>query len=114
MDFRTTASEVMGENTLRVINGTAYNSADAGNYLWGYGMRKMGFSEVGTRSAAHMNAWWSAKESNGEGSQHSNSIVRWFQNRSWGGDSAGDQRTIKKGMQDAGSYWKYKKKSFKK
>lgn len=113
MDFRT-YSEIGNTNSLFVRNGYAYNAADAGNYLWGYAMRVMGFSESAARSAAHANAWWSAKESNGEGSQNPNRIKRWFENRSWLGDSKEDQQAIKKGMLDAGSYWRYKFKTIKK
>ncbi|GJM64192.1 RHS repeat-associated core domain-containing protein [Persicobacter diffluens] len=99
---------------LSIINGVGYNAADAGNYLWGYTMRKMGYTSVMSRTAAHINAWWSAKESNGRGSSNPNKFIRFFENRSWGGDSAGDQRAIQNGINDAGSYWEYKKRSFKK
>ncbi|MFR3216459.1 MAG: polymorphic toxin type 44 domain-containing protein [Dysgonomonas mossii] len=114
LDFRATVPQIAGNDRLQIINGTAYNNADAGNYLWGYAMRKMGLEEITALSAAHANAWWSAKQSNGQGSQHSNSMIRWFQNRSWGGDSSGDQRAIKKGMRDAGSVWKNVWRVFKK
>ena len=113
MDFRTYPS-IAGTNSLYIRKGTAYNASDAGNFLWGYAMRVMGFSLMAARSAAQANAWWSAKESNGEGSQNPNSIRRWFENRSWLGDSKEDQRAIQKGMQDAGSYWKYKINTIKK
>jgi len=100
---------------LSVINGTGYNDHDTGNYLWGYAMGKMGYMSLTSRTAAHMNAWWSAKLSNpGMASTNSNPIVRWFENRSWTGDSAGDQRAIQNGLNDSGSYWKAKWKSVKK
>ncbi len=108
LDFRT-YPQISDESHLYIVNSVGYNSADAGNYLWGYAMRTMGFTETAARSAAHINAWYSAKESNGEGSQSSWGIVRAFENRSWGGDSAADQRAIKNGMNDAGGYWKHKK-----
>ena len=101
-------------NTMYVINGVGYNGADAGNYLWGYGMGAMGFTSATSRAAAHVNAWWSAKESNGEGSHNPNAFMRWFENRSWTGDAAADQRAIQRGLNDSGSYWKSKKRSFNK
>lgn len=102
------------EATLYIINNVGYNGADAGNYLWGFGMGTMGFTSIAARTAAHINAWYSAKESNGEGSQSSWGIVKAFQNRSWGGDSAADQRAIQNGLNDSGSYLKAKSKSIKK
>jgi RHS repeat-associated protein len=100
---------------LNIINGVGYNVNDAGNYLWGYAMGKMGYTSVAARTAAHMNAWWSAKLSNpGMASTNSNPVLRWFENRSWGGDSSADQRAIQNGLNDSGSYWENKVNSFKK
>ncbi len=101
-------------NPMTIINGVGYNSADAGNYLWGYAMGKMSYLSLTSRTAAHMNAWWSAKESNGQASTNSNPVMRWFENRSWGGDASADQRAIQNGLNDSGSYWKAKWKSTKK
>ena len=100
--------------TMYIINKVGYNGADAGNYLWGYGMGSMGFTSGTARTAAHLNAWWSAKESNGQRSLDRNAVKRWFKNRSWTGDSAADQRAIQNGLNDSGSYWAAKKKSIKK
>jgi len=100
-------------NNLYIINGIGYNMADAGNYVWGYAMGTMGFTSLMARSAAHLNAWWSAKQSNGEGSQNPNSIYRWIENRSWGGDAAADQRAIQNGLNDSGSYFTSKVRSIK-
>lgn len=94
--------------TLNVINGVGYNNADTGNYLWGFAMRKMGFSAPAMYIGSNVNAWWSAKESNGRASNNPNPILRWFENRSWNGDSTADQNAIKRGMMDAGGYWKNK------
>ena len=113
MDYRTN-NRIAGDDRLYVMNGVGYNSADAGNYLWGYAMGRMGFTSVTARAAAHANAWWSAKESNGQRSQNPNSFLRWFENRSWGGDAKADQRAIQRGLNNSGSYWKAKKKSLKK
>jgi RHS repeat-associated protein len=100
---------------LNIINGVGYNVNDAGNYLWGYAMGKMGYTSVAARTAAHMNAWWSAKLSNpGMASTNSNPVLRWFENWSWGGDSSADQRAIQNGLNDSGSYWENKVNSFKK
>ena len=100
---------------LTIINGTGYNDRDAGNYLWGYSMGMMGYTSLTARTGAEMNAWWSAKLSNpGMASTNSNPVMRWFENRSWGGDSAADQRAIQNGLNDSGSYWKAKWKSIKK
>jgi hypothetical protein len=113
MDYKLYLSGNLDE-TMYVINSVGYNGPDAGNYLWGYGMGTMGFTSAMARSAAHANAWWSAKESNGKRSQNPNAFKRWFENRSWGGDSSADQRAIQNGLNDSGSYWKAKKKSFRK
>ncbi len=100
--------------TMYVINSVGYNGPDAGNYLWGYGMGIMGFTSVTARAAAHANAWWSAKESNGERSYNPNTLKRWFEDRSWTGDSYADQRAIQNGLNDSGSYWTAKKRSIRK
>jgi RHS repeat-associated protein len=93
------------DGTFNIINGTAYNMKDAGNYMWGFAMRSMGYTQTMATLAAHIHAWNSGKKENGQASDN------WFENKSWGGDSEGDQRAIIKGMKDAGDYWKYKKKS---
>ena len=102
------------ENTMYVINKVGYNGPDAGNYLWGYGMGTMGFTSKMAKAAAHANAWWSAKESNGQRSYNPNTVKRWIENRSWTGDAAADQRAIQNGLNDSGSYWTAKKRSIKK
>ena len=107
MDMRGQVSH----GTLNIINGVGYNNADTGNYFWGYAMRKMGYSEPLLYLSSNLNAWWSAKESNGQGSRNSNPMMRWLENRSWGGESQADQRAIFRGMSDAGSYWINKLKS---
>ena len=77
-------------------------------------MGTMGFTGVMAKNiAANLNAWWSAKESNGAANWDPNPFVRFFKNRTWTGDSAADQRAIQRGLNDSGSYWKSKKKSFK-
>ncbi len=98
---------------LSVINGVGYNDADAGNYLWGYAMGKMGFTKFSAWSSSNMNAWWSAKQSNGQASSNPNVIMRWIENRSWSGDSEADQKAIMKGLNDSGSYWDSKLKTLK-
>jgi hypothetical protein len=62
----------------------------------------------------NLNAWWSAKQSNHNGSNSENPIIRWFENRSWGGDSSADQRAIQNGLNDSGSYWDAKFRTIKK
>jgi len=115
MDFLTTNNDKLSYKRLNIINGIGYNVNDAGNYLWGYSMGTMSFTSIMSRTAAHMNAWWSAKTSNpGMASTNSNPIMRWFENRSWSGDAAADQRAIQNGLNDSGSYWKSKKKSIQK
>jgi len=112
MDYKKYLPGTLAE-TMYVIKGVGYNAPDAGNYLWGYGMGAMGFTSIMDRTGTHLNAWWSAKESNGERSSNSNAILRWFENRSWTGDSAADQRAIQRGLNDSGSYWKSKRNSIK-
>ena len=109
MDFFTYTE--IHRKTLTIINGTAYNEHDAGNYLWGFAMGRMGFTSVTARAAAHANAWWSGKDANGQRSNSVDPFVRWFENRTWSGDVAADQQAIQKGLNDAGSYWKYKKRT---
>ena len=111
MDFK--YDGIIKPTGLNIINGVGYNSADFGNYLWGNAMGRMGFTSVMARSAAHMNAWWSAKESNPGLKSDYPWTISWFMNRSWGGDGSGDQRAIQNGLNDSGSYWKAKKRSFK-
>lgn len=91
---------------LNIINGVGYNAKDAGNYMWGYAMGKMGFHSCVARGAAHFYAWLNGKASNGIVSHSNLPIIRWFENRSWGGDSVADQRAIQNGLNDSGSYWK--------
>lgn len=38
-----------------VLDGTAYNTSDAGNFLWGQAMKVLGFSETTSTLAAHYN-----------------------------------------------------------
>jgi len=109
LDFWTYSK--IGEGTLNIINGTAYNGKDAGNYMWGFAMRRMGYTQTMATLAAHIHAWNSGKQENNQGSTNSNRFLRWFENKTWGGDSEGDQRAIIKGMKDAGDYWQYKKRS---
>ncbi|MDZ7935819.1 MAG: RHS repeat-associated core domain-containing protein [Emticicia sp.] len=99
------------QRALNIINGVGYNNADTGNYFWGYTMRRMGYSDPAMSVGSNLNAWWSAKQSNGQSSTNPNAIMKWFENRSWGGDSDADQRAIKRGAMDAGSYWSNKLKS---
>lgn len=113
MDYKLYLSGLY-EKTMYVINKVGYNGPDAGNYLWGYGMGIMGFTSAMARTAAHANAWWSAKESNNEGSRNPSVFKKWFKNRSWTGDSSADQRAIQNGLNDSGSYWTAKNKSIKK
>lgn len=129
MDYKTTGPQYglnwvpVGQMT--VINGVGYNDADAGNYLWGYAMGKMGYLSITARLAGHVNAWWDAKRVNGQESGYKSGYggfwgktldrtVQWFENRSWGGDAAADQRAIQNGLNDSGSYWKYKWRTLKK
>ncbi|MDW3193113.1 MAG: RHS repeat-associated core domain-containing protein [Cytophagales bacterium] len=113
MDFQ--GDERIKYHGVNIINGVAYNHKDAGNYFWGYAMGAMGFTSLTARSAAHYFAWgWGKLTNPGMASTNSNPIMRWFENRSWGGDSAADQRAIQNGLNDSGSYWENKKKSFKK
>lgn len=105
MDFL--ANPRISFSGLNVINGVAYNMNDAGNYLWGFAMGRMGYSSIGARGIAHGYPWWRAKIDNpGMASTNSNPVMRWFENRSWGGDAAADQRAIQNGLNDSGSYWK--------
>ncbi|MGN8072347.1 DUF6443 domain-containing protein [Mucilaginibacter sp. 22184] len=107
LDFRA-GHGINHDGTMYVINGVGYNGDDAGNYLWGFAMARMGFTSTLTAIASNVNAWWSGKTSNGQGSTSRNSLIRWFENRTWTGDAVADQRAILKGYNDAGGYFKYK------
>ncbi len=104
-------SKYLNSNQLYVINGTGYNRMDAGNYMWGYAMGLMGYTEITARAGAHVFAFMYGKQTNGEESYHPNMFMRFIENRSWLGDSAADQRAIKNGINDSGSYWKNKKRT---
>jgi RHS repeat-associated protein len=113
MDFL--GYEELSFSGLNIINGVGYNMNDAGNYLWGYAMGRMGFSSIGARGIAHVYSWWRAKQDNkGMTSTATNPLKRWYENRSWGGDSEADQRAIQNGLNDSGGYGEAKWKSIKK
>jgi len=96
----------LADDKFYIIGGVGYNTHDAGNYLWGNAMARMGFGQLIPSLGAHINAWWSGKESNGEAvtSHTHNAFERAYLNRTWSGDSAADQRAIKAGY-EANTYW---------
>jgi len=104
MDFFSN-SHLIKKMTFTVANGVAYNPKDAGNHVWGYAMRKMGYHESTARLAAHIRAFGWGKVDNGMGSKNPNRFVRFFDNLTWGGDSEDDQRAIIHGMKSAGGLW---------
>jgi RHS repeat-associated protein len=109
LDFSTYSKIKTG--TFNIINGMAYNIKDAGNYTWGFAMRKMGFTETTAHIGANLHAWYFGIQDNGPGSQNPDPFIRWFENKTWSGDSKSDLRAITNGMHDAGDYNTYKKRS---
>jgi hypothetical protein len=72
-----------GSRRLRFIEKAKLQTSLSG----GYAMRKMGFMQTTAEIAAHIHAWNSGKLENGQGSTNPNGVLRWFENKSWGGDS---------------------------
>jgi RHS repeat-associated protein len=87
MDYFSQNPDDIASKTLHIItkNGksAAYNPKDFGNYMWGYGMKLLGFSLSTAQNAAHANNMLSSGRSDGG--------ERTFF------DSYGDQRAIKDG-----------------
>jgi RHS repeat-associated protein len=87
MDYFSQNPDDIASKTLHIItkNGksSAYNPKDFGNYMWGYGMKLLGFSLSTAQNAAHTNNMLSSGRSDGG--------ERTFF------DSYGDQRAIKDG-----------------
>lgn len=82
------------KSTLYAVKGTAYNSGDFGNFLWGQGMKRLGIPLWETRLGAHVNNIFNGRDQNaespydyGRGTYDSPGFL----------DSPGDQRAIKAG-----------------
>ena len=71
-------------NSLNVVNGTAYNNPDYGNFLWGQGGKRLGFSYRTLQAASQVN---NAVNSASDNPDKPYKIL----------DSPGDQRAIKNG-----------------
>ena len=87
MDYYQQNPDVIKSNTLLIVvqnsHATAYNPHDFGNYMWGFGMKLLGFSLNQAQTAAHGNNFLSG----GRGDGGERSLL----------DSYGDQRAIKDG-----------------
>ena len=82
MDYQNYANRKY--NSLNVVNGIAYNNPDYGNFLWGQGGKRLGFSYRTLRAASHLNNAFNSKSDNPDKPYK---IL----------DSQGDQRAIKNG-----------------
>jgi hypothetical protein len=100
MDFWGRPGSRLNPNALYLIQGQAYNYQDAGNFLWGQSMKRLGFNYFTAAFGAEYDAWDSSKIANlliRPYDRSNNPIVRWFQDKSWTGDSPGDQKAIGRG-----------------
>jgi len=79
----------------------------------GYAMGKMGFTSIMTRLSANADACGMQNVLIFQQSNASNPIIRWFENRTWTEDAAGDLRAIQRGLNASGSYFKHKLRTLK-
>ncbi|GHV43024.1 hypothetical protein FACS1894180_0900 [Bacteroidia bacterium] len=95
MDYGYQGIEIYGDlnkNTFYVRDGTAYNVADFGNYLWGRGMAALGIDIGVAQIGAHWNNFWNGRQGRDNYSQYD------FGPGTYGAvglfDSVADQRAI--------------------
>ena len=86
MDF--VSQDVFDDSSekLFVVDGVAYNDFDAGNYLWGVAMNRLGFSYEFSRIGSELNGFFNGKSQNGG---FGITLV---------GDSPRDQKAIRNGF----------------
>jgi RHS repeat-associated protein len=76
---------------LALIGGVVYNEFDTGNYLWGAGMRRLGFSYLPVKVGSEVNAFFNTNRQNPYLGKPA-----WMP--TWAGDSPADQRAIRNGF----------------
>ncbi len=81
------------DNVLYIAGNIAYNNYDAGNFLWGLAMKKLGFDYGSVEFGSELNGFFNSKRQNGKG-----------YGVTLGGDSPEDQKAIRKGY-----FWKTNK-----
>ncbi len=79
--------------TLYIVNGTAYDNYDAGNFIWGNAMKKLGIPYELVKFGSEYNGFWNGKLQNNEW----NKSQHWIKRISWFGDSKEDQQAILRG-----------------
>jgi hypothetical protein len=89
-------------STLYLIGGTAYDNYDAGNFVWGNAMQKLGVPYDLVKLGSEYNGFWNGKLQNQkwDESQH------WIKRITWTGDSKEDQRAIKRGYEYPHIYYR--------
>jgi hypothetical protein len=80
--------------TLYLIGGTAYDNYDAGNFIWGHALKKLGVSYDLVKIGSEYNGFWNGKLQNGEW----DISQPWIKRITWFGDSEEDQQAIKRGF----------------
>lgn len=83
MDYR---MHLASSKAFLLLDGTLYNAFDAGNFIWGAGMRRLGFSYLEVKLGSELNGALNTRSQNEQG----NGIILL-------GDSRKDQRAIKAG-----------------
>lgn len=104
--------KVINGQDLYLIDGIAYNASDAGNFMWGYAMNDLGMPWFMVKVGSEYYAWKEGKSSNTMGSASSDptpgnpdyptpewvkDVNKWLTERTWTGDTAGDQQAIRNG-----------------
>lgn len=79
-------SQLKGDYGFYVVGNTAYNPMDAGNFVWGVAMSKLGFDYATVKVSSEVNAVINGKRQNNQGL-----------GITWGGDSPADQKAIAAG-----------------
>jgi hypothetical protein len=104
LDFMLHIDEWGSLDRLSIAGNRAYNTFDAGNYLWGNAMKKLDISYLMTKLGAEVNAFYFGKlqyPSNRFGKEISYEEIDptkfSFKRITWFGDSREDQRAIRKG-----------------
>lgn len=79
---------------LFIIGGMAYDNYDAGNFVWGNAMKKLGVPFELVKMGSEYNGFWNGKLQN----QGWNNSQSWIRRITWTGDSPEDQRAIHRGF----------------
>ena len=86
--------------SFNIIDGVLYNMKDAGNFVWAYSASILKFSYLEVKMGSEYYAWSSGKSSNAfeDKTEYSEyGVIKWFQEKTWTGDSEADQKAILRG-----------------